>query len=170
MPIPKSTLLSAFEDYKRVKDSCSVSGNWDPYCSLFVPKGCSVDHHGMGKFFEREGIKKYIVDGLAPYPNMEFPIDWVAVDESNSAVVFQVWNAFPSPPFLEKNTKFAFPNWTRLVLDESTLKWKSEETVYNPLRDAGKTLKAWKQAGGKFQSEEKIKYQFSKYPNEKSKL
>jgi len=30
---------------------------------------------------------------MVPYPNMTFPIDWVAYDVRNSAVVFQVQNA-----------------------------------------------------------------------------
>jgi len=30
---------------------------------------------------------------MVPYPNMTFPIDWVAYDVQNSAVVFQVQNA-----------------------------------------------------------------------------
>lgn len=159
-------LQQAFERYQRVKDECSKSGDWTPYADLFVEEGSFIDHHGMGLFRDRAGILEYITKAMAPYPTMTFPIDWIAYDEVTSAIVFQVQNAFPAPPYRDAASKepFAFPNWTRVAYDHKRGKFVSEETVYNPLKDAGKTVKGWRAAGGEFKSPEQLKYLHSKYP------
>jgi len=165
MQISQKDLESAFQEYQRVKDACSSNGDWSAYAELFAGDGCFVDHHGMGRFEGPEGIRTYITKAMQPYPNMTFPIDWTAFDLKNNAVVFQVQNAFPAPP-VQPNTglPFSFPNWTRVVYNPILKKWTSEETVYNPARDAQRTVKDWVKAGGKFQSKEMLKYKFAHYP------
>jgi hypothetical protein len=164
------TLKTAFEAYQAVKDKCSASGDWSAYADLFAEVSF-VDHHGMGRFEGRKGIREYITKAMMPFPNMTFPIDWIAYDLRESAVVFQVQNAFPAPPVnvADGGKPFMFPNWTRVVFDAASGKWRSEETVYNPARDAGRTLKAWRIAGGKFQSPEQLRYKYATYPD-KAKL
>jgi hypothetical protein len=161
-------LQDAFARYLRVKNACSDSGDWTAYADLFRKHASFVDHHGMGRFDNHDGVLEYITKAMMPYPNMTFPIDWVAWDVTNNAVVFQVQNAFPTPPFAEDSRAFQFPNWTRLVLDPASMLWISEETVYNPLRDAQRVVKQWRSAGGKFKSKEAIKYKYSRYPTSSS--
>jgi hypothetical protein len=71
--------------------------------------------------------------------------------------VFEAMNAFPEP-FQADGTAYAFPTWTRLVYGGDGL-WKSEEDVYNPVRDAPRVFKAWIKAGGKTRSPEQVKMQ-----------
>lgn len=164
--VVRQKLKSHFDRYLRTKDECSASGDFTAYAALFAENG-QVDHHGFGKFHGREEILRYIRDSIAPFGTMFFTIDWMAFDEKTQAVVFQVQNVLPYPPFDDPTSKrpFQFPNWTRLVFDLDTGEVISEETVYNPLRDAGRTVKAWREAGGEFKSKEKLKYQFSIYPS-----
>jgi hypothetical protein len=163
----KDILEAHFQTYLRTKDECSISTRWEKYADLFQEDGF-VDHHGFGIFQGRTGIREYITKSIAPFGTMTFPIDWVAFDEATNAVVFQVQNAFPSPPFDKGSAAFQFPNWTRLVFATNG-RIVSEETVYNPERDAKRTFKAWSKAGGKFEAKEQLKYKHSVYPT-KSKL
>jgi hypothetical protein len=113
---------------------------------------------------------------MAPFPHMEFPFDWVTFDAENMAVIWQVQNRFPSPPFNPETRKpFQFPNLSRIVLagkDSVTGKyfWKEEQDWYNPALEAGKTTKAWRKAGGKFESKEKLYMIHDKKNHKESKL
>ena len=71
--------------------------------------------------------------------------------------MFQAQNrlAHPTDPDGEP---FQFPTWTRLVYGGDGL-WASEEDIYNPARDAPGAIKAWREAGGQFQTAELVKMQ-----------
>mmetsp|Transcript_7768 Transcript_7768/g.8915 ORF Transcript_7768/g.8915 Transcript_7768/m.8915 type:complete len:181 (+) Transcript_7768:113-655(+) len=160
-------IAAAFTKYLACKDGCSKTQDWKPYVDLFDEQDCVVDHHGMGRFRGKAEIERYIVDSMAPWEGgLTFPIDWFTIDVPNGAVIFQVQNAFP-PPLDKDGKRFMFPNWTRLVYGGNG-KWISEETVYNPARDAQSTIKAWRKAGGIFKTKEKIKYKYNS--SNKSKL
>jgi len=83
---------------------------------------------------------------------MTFPQDWYAIDEENGAIVFQCQNRLehPTDPGGEP---FQFPSWTRLVYG-GAMKWKMEEDVYNPARDAPRVIAAWIEAGGKLATDD----------------
>jgi hypothetical protein len=85
---------------------------------------------------------------------MQFPQDWVVFDEERGAVLLQAVNLLPHPSDSD-HPGFGFPTWTRLVYAGDGL-WASEEDVYNPARDAGRSIKEWRAAGGKFASTEQI--------------
>ncbi|HET9063810.1 MAG TPA: hypothetical protein VFO62_11035, partial [Candidatus Binatia bacterium] len=67
--------------------------------------------------------------------------------EDNGAILFQCQNRLPHPTD-PNGPPFQFPNWTRLVYAGNG-KFVSEEDVYNPAREAHKTIAAWLAAGGK---------------------
>lgn len=162
MKANEEALRRAFASYCACKDECSKSGDWRPYVDMFIQDGAFVDHHGMGRFEGRNEIETYITGSMAPWGGrLSFPIDWVAVDVENQAVVFQVQNVFPEPVRPDTGERFGFSNWSRLVYSAPAKKWVSEETVYNPSRDAQKCVQGWRMAGGKFQSPEVVKYKFS---------
>ena len=171
MSLSKQVLDACFKQYLHTKEECSKTKDWAKYAKMFVDSDQAlVDHHGFGLFKGRKAIEEYIVKSIAPFGTMFFSIDWVSYDEVTGAVVFQVQNILPDPPVDVNGKPFQFPNWTRLVFDPTTKKLISEETVYNPLRDAGKTVKAWHEAGGKFVSKEQLKYKYSSYPTKKSNM
>jgi len=95
---------------------------------------------------------------------MTFPIDLHVVDPKQGAIIFQVNNAFP-PPLRPDGNPFSFPNISRLVwannASDSNGWFCEEQDWYNPMaifeRGAKATTKAWRQAGGTFQSKEKLK-------------
>ncbi len=82
---------------------------------------------------------------MAPFPHMRFPHTWVAFDEENGAIVMEILNVLDHPT--EPGREFGFPNVTRLVYAGDNL-FSSEEDVYNPNRDAPRTVGAWLKAGG----------------------
>mmetsp|Transcript_5041 Transcript_5041/g.6367 ORF Transcript_5041/g.6367 Transcript_5041/m.6367 type:complete len:174 (-) Transcript_5041:494-1015(-) len=160
-PYSYGELVDAFRKYRDCKDACSRTGNWTPYVELFVDGKCFVDHHGMGRFQGKKEITRYITDSMAPWDGqLSFPINWSVIDVPNGAVLFEVQNAFP-PPLASNGKRFMFPNWTRLVYAGDG-KWLSEETVYNPAKDAQATVKAWRNAGGVFKTKELLKYKYVK--------
>jgi SnoaL-like domain len=150
----RAELLEAFEDYKRRRDIASQTGDWNVWADCFAEDAHYIEH-AYGELHGREAIRTWICDVMAPFPTMTFPITWLAVDEETGAIVWEVRNAFPEP-FQPSGEPYSFPNWSRLVYAGGS-KWKSEEDVYNPARDSGRTFKAWIKAGGKTRSGERVK-------------
>ncbi len=151
--IPREALQSAFRRYNEARDAASRSGDWGVWADRFTEDARYVEH-AYGEFRGREAIRAWITGVMAPYPQMTFPQDWVAIDEERGAVVFQCQNQFPEP-FDADGRPFGFPSWTRLVYGHDGL-WQSEEDVYNPARDAGRVFKAWVQAGGRPLAKEQV--------------
>jgi hypothetical protein len=151
---PRQEILEAFEAYKRARDEASRTGDWSVWADCFTEDAHYVEH-AYGELHGREAIRRWITEVMAPFPRMTFPQDWWVLDEERDAIVFQCQNRFPEP-FDEDGRPFQFPNWTRLVYGGGG-KWRSEEDVYNPARDAPRVFKAWVKAGGKLESGEQVK-------------
>ena len=150
---PREEILEAFDEYKRARDEASRTGDWSLWARLFTDDAHYIEH-AYGEINGREAIEEWIVSVMAPFPTMTFPQDWWVLDEERGAVVFCCQNTFPEP-FREDGTPFAFPNWTRLEYGGNG-KWKSEEDIYNPKRDAPEVFKAWVKAGGELESREQV--------------
>ncbi len=146
-------LKEAFEGYDKIRIRCSETGDWSQFADLFVEDAHYIEH-AYGELQGREAIREWITKVMAPFPHMQFPQNWVVFDEKNGAVVFEVDNLLPHPTD-PGHPGFGFPTWTRLVYSGDGL-WASEEDVYNPARDAGRVIKEWRAAGGKFASSEQV--------------
>lgn len=146
-------LKEAFEGYDKIRIRCSETGDWSQFADLFVEDAHYIEH-AYGEMQGREAIREWITKVMAPFPHMQFPQNWVVFDEKNGAVVFEVDNLLPHPTD-PGPPGFGFPTWTRLVYSGDGL-WASEEDVYNPARDAGRVIKEWRAAGGKFASSEQV--------------
>jgi len=149
----REEILAAFRRYNEARDEASCTGDWSIWAAVFTEDAHYVEH-AYGEFHGRLAIKEWITQVMAPFPNMTFPQDWWALDEENDAIVFQCQNRLP-PPNGSEGSPFEFPSWTRLVYGGGGL-WKSEEDVYNPLRDAPRVFKAWREAGGRFATGEQV--------------
>ncbi len=149
-------LKRAFESYKAARDEASRTGNWSIWADCFTEDAHYIEH-AYGELHGREAIRDWISKVMAPFPHMTFPQDWWVFDLERDAVVFQAQNrlAHPTDPDGEP---FQFPTWTRLVYGGDGL-WASEEDIYNPARDAPGAIKAWREAGGQFQTAELVKMQ-----------
>jgi len=146
-------IQEAFEHYKQARDEASRTGDWSVWAAVFHEDAHYIEH-AYGELDGRDAICEWITGVMAPFPRMTFPQDWWVFDEPNSAVVFQCQNQFPEP-FQADGTPFQFPNWTRLVYGGGGL-WASEEDIYNPARDAGRVIKGWVDAGGRFEADERV--------------
>lgn len=146
-------LKEAFEAYDKVRIRCSETGDWSQFADLFVEDAHYIEHV-YGELWGREAIRDWITKVMAPFPQMQFPQNWLVFDEENGAVLFEVNNLLPHPSDPD-HPGFGFPTWTRLVYSGDGL-WSSEEDVYNPARDAGRVIKEWRAAGGKFASSEQV--------------
>lgn len=161
MPPPlftKTELQQAFNKYRAVKDECSKTKNWAPFAELFTVDAYYVEH-AYGEFFGRREILRYIVDVMKPFPDMKFAEDWIVYDEENGAIIWQLQNIFPPPNDPITGLPFQFPNISRLVYAGDGL-FKEEQDWYNPggstRLHAAPTTRAWRKAGGKFQSNEAL--------------
>jgi hypothetical protein len=154
----RAELEEALRIYNAARDRASTSGDWSIWAALFTEDARYVEH-AYGEMHGREAIREWITGVMAPYPNMTFPQDWVVFDEENGAIVFQCQNAFPAP-FDAKGTPYSFPNWTRLEYAGDGL-FSSEEDIYNPARDAARTVKAWLAAGGRFACAPRVHMQYA---------
>ncbi len=146
----RAEIERAVENYTRVVEGCSASGDWRPFADLFTEDVVYTEHH-YGVFHGREAVRDWIVAVMAPFPHMRFPSDWTAYDEDNDAVVVMIKNLLDHPTD-PKGEPFWFPNWTRLVYAGDGL-FSSEEDIYNPNRDAPGVVTAWLEAGGQLASD-----------------
>ncbi|MCP4004849.1 MAG: nuclear transport factor 2 family protein [bacterium] len=150
---PREEIEAAFENYNRARIQASTSGDWRIWAAVFT-EDAHYTEHAYGEMHGRQEIEDWITKVMAPFPHMSFPQDWVAFDDEHDAVVFQCQNRLEHPGDPD-GEPFQFPSWTRLVYGGNGL-WKSEEDVYNPARDAGRTISAWRKAGGEFESRELV--------------
>jgi len=150
---PRAEIEQALASYCRARDEASRTGDWSIWADVFTEDAHYIEH-AYGEFDGRESIRKWITEVMAPFPRMTFPQDWCVIDEANDAVVFQCQNQFPEP-FDADGKPFQFPNWTRLVYGGGG-RWKSEEDMYNPARDAPRVFKGWLDAGGKLEAKERV--------------
>ena len=153
-PYPLAELEEALKGYRAARDAASKTGDWSIWADCFSEDAHYIEH-AYGEMHGRAAIRDWITKVMAPFPTMTFPQDWWVFDEERGAVVFQCQNRFPDPPGYS-GPPFQLPNWTRLVYAGDGL-WKSEEDIYNPAREAGAVVKAWRAAGGEFQSLERVR-------------
>lgn len=146
----RAELEEALRIYNAARDRACRTGDWNVWAELFTDDAEYVEH-AFGTFHGREQIRDWITKVMAPFPDMTFPQDWVVFDEERGAIVFQCQNRLEHPTDPD-GEPFQFPNWTRLVYAGGG-RFSSEEDVYNPARDAGKTIGAWLAAGGRLASE-----------------
>lgn len=152
-PYSYEELYEAFQKYNEARDQASQTGDWSIWAAVFTEDAHYVEH-AYGELHGRAAIEDWITKVMAPFPTMTFPQDWWVIDVPNGAVVFQCQNELP-PPYDENGVPFRFPNWTRLVYAGDG-RWKSEEDIYNPVRDAPSVFKAWRQAGGEYRTGEQV--------------
>ena len=152
----REELQAAFEHYNEARIRSQETGDWSIWAGVFSEDAHYIEH-AYGEFDGRAAIEKWIVAVMAPFPDMTFPQDWHVIDEANGAVLFQCQNRLPHPTDPE-GEPFSFPNWSRLVYAGGGL-WKSEEDVYNPEKDANRTIRAWIAAGGQFAGQELVEMQ-----------
>ncbi len=150
----REELQTAFDQYNEARVRSQESNDWSIWASRFTEDAHYIEH-AYGEFHGRDAIEEWILKVMAPFPDMTFPQDWAVIDEENGAVVFQCQNRLPHPTD-ENGPPFSFPNWTRLVYGGGGL-WKSEEDIYNPVKDAHPVVKAWLAAGGRFAAREQVK-------------
>jgi hypothetical protein len=141
----REELQQGLAHYESVVDTCSETGDWRPFADLFTEDVTYIEH-AYGVMNDRESVRQWIVDVMAPFPHMRFSHEWVAFDEDAGAIVLQINNLLDHPT--EEGVSFGFPNWTRLVYAGDNL-FSSEEDVYNPRRDAPTAVRQWLAAGGR---------------------
>lgn len=138
-------LREGWERYQAVTARACETGEWGPWADVFT-EDATYKEHAYGEFEGREAIREWIIDVMAPYPTMTFPVDWVTLDHAQGFIVFQCQNAFPAP-FDDDGQPFGFPSWTRLDYAGDGL-FSREEDIYNPALGAP-CFKAWYDAGGR---------------------
>jgi hypothetical protein len=149
----RAELEQALAIYNAARDRASETGDWRIWADLFTDDAHYIEH-AYGEMHGKDAIRDWICGVMAPFPRMTFPQDWVMFDEASGAIVFQCQNAFPAP-FDAGGKAFSFPNWTRLVYAGDG-KFSSEEDIYNPARDARRTVQEWRAAGGRFLTPEQV--------------
>lgn len=141
----REELTEALRIYNEARDRASASGDWGPWGDLFTEDADYIEH-AFGVFKGRAAIREWITGVMAPFPHMTFPQDWVAFDEEAGAIVFQCQNRLEHPTDPD-GEPFQFPTWTRLTYAGNG-KFSCEEDIYNPARDAERTVREWVEAGG----------------------
>ncbi|TSE01924.1 nuclear transport factor 2 family protein [Skermania sp. ID1734] len=141
----RAEVFEALRDYEANVARCSTTGDWTGFPDRLT-EDVEYIEHAYGTFVGRDAVREWIVEVMAPFPHMRIEQNWVAYDEANDAVVFEVDNILDDPG--AGGAEFAFPNITRLVYGGDGL-FKSQEDIYNPARDAGRVIGAWVRAGGK---------------------
>ncbi len=154
----RKELEEALEIYNEAHAKASETGDWSIWASIFTEDATYIEHV-YGEFHGREEIEKWIKDVMAPFPHMTFPHEWYCIDEENDAIICCVQNTLTHPT--DPNKKYAFPNWTRAIYAGNG-KFSYEEDIYNPLRDAGRVIGEWLEAGGELASEPKVEPKYMK--------
>jgi ketosteroid isomerase-like protein len=149
----REEIEAALAKYNEARDRASQSGDWSIWADVFTDDAHYIEH-AYGEFHGKKAVEEWITSVMAPFPHMTFPQDWLVIDEANDAVVFCCQNRLEHPTD-PNGEPFQFPSWTRLVYG-GNMKWKSEEDIYNPAKDAPEVLRGWIAAGGKFESPEKV--------------
>lgn len=148
----REELEDAFTRYCRSNDEVLASGDWSPWADKFTEDASYVEH-AYGRLEGREAIRDWIVKVMAPFPMMDFPMDWHMVDADRGWVVFQCQNRLPHPTD-PAGSPFQFPSWTLLHYSGENL-WSYEEDMYNAV-EAAEVVQAWMAAGGRFAAPEQV--------------
>ncbi len=137
---------------QKVKAAQSAASG-DAWAGKFTEDVHYVEH-AYGEVHGREAVRDWITRVMAPFPHMDFPMDWHVIDEERGWVIFQCQNRLPHPNEPD-GPPFQFPTWILIRYAGDGL-WSYEEDNYNP-KEAGDTIKAWLAAGGKLRVREQVK-------------
>ena len=130
-----------FEAYRERGRIAVATGDWDQWADQFTDDATYLEHH-FGRFEGQEAIRAWITGVMKPFPEMEFPVAWHAVD--GNRVVSLIPNVLPDPA--GGDAYYAFDVFTILHYAGDG-KWSYEEDVYNP-REAEAVVGRWVAAGG----------------------
>jgi len=87
--------------------------DWSGFADLFTEDVHFVEYN-VGVFNGREALRKFIVSVMALTPHARYPLEWVAFDEPNDAIVIGIRNVIGVDP-ADPSKEFWFPNISRLV-------------------------------------------------------
>jgi hypothetical protein len=138
----RDDLEEAFADYCKVNDEASRERDWTKWASKFT-EDVEYIEHAYGTFKGRAEVQTWIEKVMAPFPDMDFPMDWHIIDEARGWVVFQCQNRL-----MLKGVAYEFPSWSLIKYAGDHL-WSYEEDNYNPA-EAKDAVVAWMGAGGRF--------------------
>lgn len=141
----RAELSDALHHYGAHVDRCSASGDWRPFADLFTVDVEYIEH-AYGILHGREAVRSWIVDVMAPFPQMRLTHAWEAYDEENGAIVVGIDNVLDHPT--EPGVEFGFINVSRMTYAGDGV-FSVQEDVYNPARDAPRVVGEWLRAGGK---------------------
>lgn len=79
----RAEIENAVDNYTRVVEGCSASGDWRPFADLFTEDVVYTEHH-YGVFRGREAVRDWIVAVMAPFPHMRFPSGWTATTRTTT--------------------------------------------------------------------------------------
>jgi hypothetical protein len=148
----REELERGFAHYCRINDEASASHDWSRWADKFTEDVHYVEH-AYGEIHGREAVREWMVKVMAPFPHMDFPMDWTIFDPERGWVIFQCQNRLPHPTDPSAQP-FQFPTWT-LLHYAGDLLWSYEEDNYNP-REATDAILAWRSAGGRMLTREQV--------------
>ena len=127
--------------YRERGNQAIASGDWNAWADQFTEDARYLEHH-YGRFEGREGIRAWINSVMQPFPTMEFPIRWYAID--GNRVTALVPNVLPDPTGGDQEFGFDVNVILHYAGDGA---WSYEEDVYNPA-EAAEVIGKWVSAGG----------------------
>ena len=141
----RAELEEAFAHYVAVNEDASRRKDWQAWADKFTSDVHYVEC-AFGEFHGRDAVRQWITRVMAPYPQMDFPMDWQVFDEERGWVVFQCQNRLHHPTDPE-GAPFQFATWSKIHYAGDGL-WSYEEDMYHP-GAAGQAISAWRAAGGR---------------------
>ena len=119
---PREEVEAEFQKYVKRGET----GDWSAWADQFTEDALYVERE-LGVFHGREEIRKWIVETMAPVPEMDFPVEWYVID--GERVVFYAQNRFKHPTD-PNGAPFQFPVISVLKYAGNG-QWSYEEDVYN---------------------------------------
>ncbi len=120
---PREEVEEAFAEFIRLGVE---NRDWPAWAALFTDDAEYIEHN-LGHYSGQPAIHDWIVDAMAPFPNMTFSVDWHVIE--GDRVAFYIWNHLPDPA--GGDTYYSFPNIS-LIDYAGDGKWFREEDFYNP--------------------------------------
>lgn len=137
----RQEVLAEIARYRERSERAVATGDWDQWAGQFTDDARYLEHH-YGRFHGQREIRAWITSVMQPFPEMVFPVEWVAVD--GNRVVMLCWNRLPDPAGRDVNHEFG----VGVILHYAGGgKWSYEEDVYNP-QEAEAAIASWVAAGG----------------------
>jgi hypothetical protein len=134
----RTEIAEAFEDFL---ERGARGRRWVDWAALFADDA-QYTEHCLGSSSGRAEIEAWIVEAMAPFPNMSFSVDWSMID--GNRVAFWLWNNLPDPN--DEDVHYGFANLS-IITYAGDGQWSAEEDFYHP-KSAGSVVGAWYGAGG----------------------